>query len=49
MSLLQKVALMARSSENHFDVHFESLTIGISFTILIRMYSIIIELKDFML
>lgn len=42
MSLLQKIALMARSSEKHFEMYFASSTIGISFTILIGMYSIII-------
>lgn len=38
---------MVRSRENHFEVCFISLTIGVSFTILIGMYSIIVELKDF--
>lgn len=37
MSLLQRVALTTRSSENQFEVHFVSPTIGRSFTILIRM------------
>lgn len=46
MSLLQKIALMARSSENHFEVYFVFPTIGVSFTILIGMCSIIKELKE---
>lgn len=46
MSFLQKIALMACSSENHFEVYFVSSALGISFAILTGMYSIIIELKD---
>lgn len=46
MSLLQKIAFMACSSENHFEVYFASPTIGVSFTLLIRMDSIIMEVKD---
>lgn len=46
MSLVQKIALMAYSSENHFKVYFVPSAIGIPFAILIGMYSIIIELKD---
>lgn len=49
MSLFQKVALKTRSSENHSEVHFVSPTIGILFTTLIRMYSIMAEPKDCML
>lgn len=46
MSLLQKIFKMAYSSESHFKVYFVPSAIGISFAILIGMYSIIIEFKD---